>query len=100
MPRRVGQQVAKHLDDARLVCHNPGQVGWDLDAEVVPVPADVEVATGLACQDREVRGLRNDRKVSRLYASNIEEVCDERAHPVGLIEDDPMKLVHFGRVHF
>ena len=64
------------------------------------MPSDTEGVPGLGRQHRHVRRARVDGQSASRYASHIEEVCDQRAHPVGLLEDDPMELAHLGGVHF
>ena len=49
-------------------------------------------------QRRHIRRLGTDRQRARLDVRHIEQVPDQLPHPFGLLDDDPVELVHLGGV--
>ena len=45
-----------------------------------------------------LRGLGCDRERARLDAPGIEQIADQAAHVVGLLDDEAVELAHLGRV--
>ena len=98
VPGGVGQQVAQHLDDAPSVRHHKRQVRRQVDVEVVPTPSGQEDVSGPVHHGRDFGGFGSDLQPAGLDVGGIEQVADQLAHGLGLLEDDPVELANLGRV--
>ena len=94
MPGRVGQEVVQHLHDAPPVGHHRRQVRGEVDRDVLPRAAAHEGAARPVHQDGHLGGLGRDREPPRLHAPEIEQVADQGAHLVGLVDDDAQERAH------
>ena len=94
VPRGVGEEIVQHLHDAPPVGHHRGQVGREVDAHVVAAAAGEERVPCAVHQRGHLGGLRRDREGARIDAPGIEEVADEGAHVVGLLDDDAAERAH------
>ena len=93
---RVGQQIADDLDDAPPVGHHQGQIGRNVDGEVVPAPRAAEGAPCPVHQHRHLRRFGSDRQRARLDARHVQQVGNQVVHVVGLLVDDPEELADHG----
>ena len=89
---RVGQQVSQHLDDAPPVGDHQGQVGLDVDGQVVPAPRADEGAPCPVHQRRHPCGFGSHRQRACLDARHVQQVGYQVEHVVGLAVDDPEEL--------
>ena len=94
--RRVGEQIAQHLDDALAVRQHQWQVRQVDDDGVRAPSAHVQVPR-LIHDGREIRGLERDRQPARLDVRRVQQIADQLAHVVRLLVDDAEELDHFGR---
>ena len=80
------------------VGHHPGQSRRKVDQDgVQPAPAEKRVPRPVH-QGCQVRGLRGHRQRTRVDASGIEQVADDAAHVIGLVDDDAEELAHLRRI--
>ena len=96
--RRVGEQVAEDLRDARPVGHHPRQVLRQVDAQGAAAGAAQEGAARLVHQRGDLRRLRRHRQRTGHDSPVVEQVADQTAHVVGLLVNDAVELAPFGRV--
>ena len=98
MPGGVGEQVGEDLGHAALVSHYSGQVGLQIDVEVVSAACAEESISGLVDEFSYSGGFGGYGESTGFDAGDVEEVVDETAHVVGLLVDDAEELDHFGGV--
>ena len=91
---RVGEQVADELHDAPPVGHHQRQVRGQVDADDVLCARALEGGAGLVDQPGQVLWLGGHREGAGLDPHDVDEVCEQLAHVVGLLVDDPEELVH------
>ena len=96
--RGVGEEVVQHLHDAPPVGHHPGKVRRKVDQHAVAPAAAEERAPRALHQLGHLRRLGRDRERARLDAPGVEQVADEPAHVVGLLDDEAVELAHLRRV--
>ena len=94
VPGGVGEEVVQHLHDAPPVGHHPGKLRCEVDEDVVPPAAAQERVSRPVHQGGHLRGLGRHRERARVDAPRVQQIADEPAHVVGLLDDDAEELAH------
>ena len=98
VPRGVGDEVAEDLHDAPGVCHHAGQTGRQVDHDGVAAAAAEERAARRLHQLGHLGGRRRHRERAGPDAPRVEQVADQAAHVIGLLDDEAGELAPLGRI--